>query len=72
MNREAIGGRRITLDHIVPRSQGGADEEENFVGACRTCNAAKADMSAEAFRAARGAFAGRGFPVVEPARRWRR
>lgn len=72
MNREPAGGRRITLDHIVPRSQGGADEEANFVGACRICNAAKADMSAEDFRRARGGFNGRGLPVGEAVRRGRR
>ncbi len=30
--------RRATLDHVVPRSLGGSDAEENFVAACQWCN----------------------------------
>lgn len=32
-----------TIDHVVPRTLGGAAEWHNEVAACRTCNAAKAD-----------------------------
>jgi 5-methylcytosine-specific restriction endonuclease McrA len=32
-----------TIEHVVPRSQGGAAEWSNEVAACRTCNASKAD-----------------------------
>lgn len=35
-----------TLDHIVPRSQGGAEyDEDNVVVACYSCNQRKADMN---------------------------
>ena len=31
----------LTIDHVVPRIQGGGDEAENLVVACRTCNSRK-------------------------------
>jgi 5-methylcytosine-specific restriction endonuclease McrA len=35
--------RADTIDHVVPRSRGGAHTWENCVAACRTCNSRKAD-----------------------------
>lgn len=32
-----------TIDHVMPRSLGGAAEWHNEVASCRACNAAKAD-----------------------------
>lgn len=48
-------GERIVvdLDHIEPKSKGGADEWENFTPACRSCNAAKADRPLLLFLALR-------------------
>jgi 5-methylcytosine-specific restriction endonuclease McrA len=40
-----------TLDHIVPRSQGGRICEENLVLACQSCNNERGVMDAETFRA---------------------
>ena len=57
-------GRGATLDHIVPLAKGGPDVPENLAAACRLCNAARGDMAAEAFRAARAGHAGRGLPPV--------
>ena len=37
------GDRAETLDHVVPRSRGGAHTWENVVAACRPCNVRKAD-----------------------------
>ncbi|NTU86086.1 MAG: HNH endonuclease [Chloroflexales bacterium] len=37
----------LTLDHIVPRAQGGQTSWENVVAACRDCNARKADRTPE-------------------------
>lgn len=37
------------LDHVVPRSQGGADAAENIVLSCASCNGRKQDMSLNGF-----------------------
>jgi 5-methylcytosine-specific restriction endonuclease McrA len=40
---------QLTLDHVVPRSRGGATSWDNCVAACIACNATKADrLPAEA------------------------
>jgi 5-methylcytosine-specific restriction endonuclease McrA len=39
------GRAELTLDHIVPRAQGGRTSWENVVAACRDCNARKADRT---------------------------
>jgi 5-methylcytosine-specific restriction endonuclease McrA len=42
--RCAYCGRRAdTIDHVVPRSRGGAHDWDNCVAACRACNSRKAD-----------------------------
>lgn len=47
-------GDRATLDHLVPKSQGGPLTAANVVLACRACNNARGTEDAEAFRARRG------------------
>lgn len=42
-------GKAGTLDHVVPKCQGGASAKSNLVWSCRGCNLAKGAMSAEAF-----------------------
>jgi hypothetical protein len=37
------GDHADTLDHVVPRADGGATVVENLVPACRRCNLAKSD-----------------------------
>lgn len=37
--------RSGTVDHIVPKSKGGANHWSNLSGACHTCNNGKADTS---------------------------
>lgn len=37
----------MTMDHVVPRSQGGTTCWENIVTSCEPCNAAKADRTPE-------------------------
>lgn len=39
--------RGTTIDHVIPRSQGGTTTWENCVMACGPCNFAKADKSLE-------------------------
>lgn len=38
------GGEAESLDHLKPRSRGGADAVANLVCACRRCNSARRDM----------------------------
>jgi 5-methylcytosine-specific restriction endonuclease McrA len=39
------GWERITIDHVLPRSQGGTSSWSNCVAACVECNARKADRT---------------------------
>jgi hypothetical protein len=34
---------RFTIDHVVPRSEGGSDDAENLALACRNCNERRSD-----------------------------
>lgn len=42
---EPLTFQTSTIDHIVPRSQGGANADENLVLACFPCNQTKGDDS---------------------------
>jgi 5-methylcytosine-specific restriction endonuclease McrA len=47
--REELGPReRLTRDHLIPRSKGGADTWLNVVTACSSCNHRKNDSLPEA------------------------
>jgi len=35
----------LTIDHVVPMSQGGTDEVENLQFLCRSCNSRKSDKA---------------------------
>ena len=39
------GGEELTIDHVVPRAQGGESRWDNCVLACLTCNHRKADRT---------------------------
>ncbi len=39
------GSGELTIDHVVPRAQGGTSTWENCVLACTTCNHRKADRT---------------------------
>jgi 5-methylcytosine-specific restriction endonuclease McrA len=41
------GDLPLTIDHVVPRSRGGADSWENLVAACLPCNNRKGNRTAE-------------------------
>jgi 5-methylcytosine-specific restriction endonuclease McrA len=40
----------LTLDHKVPKAQGGKDRMDNLVTACKRCNQDKADRTIEEYR----------------------
>jgi 5-methylcytosine-specific restriction endonuclease McrA len=44
------GSEELTIDHVVPRAQGGASSWENCVLACVACNKRKADRTPEQAR----------------------
>ncbi len=46
-------GSRLTLDHVLPRSRGGSNEDTNLVTACQSCNSSKGARTPEEWRAAR-------------------
>jgi 5-methylcytosine-specific restriction endonuclease McrA len=31
----------LSIDHVIPRAQGGSDEADNLVVCCRSCNSRK-------------------------------
>jgi 5-methylcytosine-specific restriction endonuclease McrA len=39
--RGHVGGRALTMDHIVPLGRGGRSARGNVVPACKTCNSRK-------------------------------
>jgi 5-methylcytosine-specific restriction endonuclease McrA len=41
------GATADSIDHVVPRSRGGAHEWENVTAACRPCNLRKRDRTPE-------------------------
>jgi 5-methylcytosine-specific restriction endonuclease McrA len=41
------GGERMTIDHVIPKSQGGRTVWENVVSACRACNLKKGNKPLE-------------------------
>ena len=43
--------KTVTRDHIVPRARHGKTSDENLMASCRDCNARKADLDIEDFRA---------------------
>ncbi len=50
---------RATIDHFIPRSQGGSDRWDNLIAACQRCNKARGDEDALAFFARRGWITGK-------------
>lgn len=39
-----------TIDHVVPRSDGGVDHMSNYVAACTRCNSARGTIPSAAFK----------------------
>lgn len=42
-----ITGKRLTLDHVVPKAKGGSDRIENLRPCCPECNQSKRDRTPE-------------------------
>lgn len=42
-------GIKLTLDHIIPRIEGGSNHETNLVTTCKQCNEVKGDRNHETF-----------------------
>jgi 5-methylcytosine-specific restriction enzyme A len=42
-----------SVDHMTPKERGGTDARTNLVGACKPCNDAKKDQTADEFLRAR-------------------
>ena len=40
----------FTVDHVIPKSKGGSDRNENLVPACQLCNTTKSNFYVEEFR----------------------
>ncbi|MFQ5693845.1 MAG: HNH endonuclease [Nitrospinota bacterium] len=40
-------GKGLTIDHVIPRSQGGDTQWENVVAACQPCNSRKGNRTLE-------------------------
>ncbi len=62
------GAKDLTLDHVLPRAQGGRTEWTNIVACCITCNAHKANRTPEQARMAlpRRPFRPESMPLVTP------
>lgn len=43
--RYCLSRENLTIDHMIPISQGGKDQETNFQTLCYTCNGTKSGLS---------------------------
>jgi len=46
----------LTVDHLIPRLRGGADEADNLIWACRACNSSKCGNDMLAWMVSKGMF----------------
>lgn len=44
---EMLSDESHTIDHLIPKSKGGKNEEENLVLSCRSCNSKKGTKTLE-------------------------
>lgn len=58
-------GAKLTLDHVTPHSQGGANTAGNLVCACHKCNSSRSDRPAEAFAAAVAGYVNHGVTAAD-------
>lgn len=43
------GRTRMTIDHLIPKCNGGSDDIANLVPACKICNCKKGDKNPDEF-----------------------
>jgi hypothetical protein len=48
--------KNLSVDHLIPRIKGGADESDNLIWACKSCNSSKRDKDMLAWMLGRGMF----------------
>lgn len=48
-----VTGTSLQLDHVIPRSRGGADTPDNLVACCKRCNTSKGAKTPEEWMAAK-------------------
>ena len=46
----SINPKSFTVDHFIPKNNGGSDDEKNLVPSCSWCNRQKYDKDIEIFR----------------------
>lgn len=51
MTHERKKHNSTTIEHMIPRTLGGADDPDNYTVACSRCNSRRGHMSVEEFRA---------------------
>lgn len=44
----------MTIDHIIPKAEGGTDSESNLIACCKECNTKKADQALGVFLLQKG------------------
>lgn len=58
-------GAKLTLDHLVPHSHGGSNDESNLVTACHRCNSKRGNRTVEEFAAGVAAYVNHGVQVQD-------
>src|SRR4051794_4758969 len=51
---------KLTLDHIIPHSHGGSNNETNLVTCCHTCNSSRGNRSVQTFAEATAEYRNNG------------
>jgi len=58
-------GAALSLDHVLPHSQGGANGATNLVTACKRCNSSRGNRSVAAFARAVAEYLDHGVTAAE-------
>ena len=53
-------GAKLTLDHVVPHSEGGSNKETNLVTCCHRCNSSRGNRSLSVFAKAAAGYLNHG------------